>query len=133
MLYSDENLLKACEKHVKETGYTPKNFSNEFQYDNKTYVYMSEVDPHVDDWKEDNNQKWKIRFHAIEKDFVFVYRNNGKLYQIEPKLDQVYEFEFKKYHALLHKDNLHLFGKRKYWEGWTPEEKLVTIFEFVDD
>ncbi len=131
MKLTNTNILKACKKHIKETQKKPNSFSQEFKINDKSYVYMSEVDPHIDDWR-GSETKWNIIFHAIKEDFYFIYRLDGKLHTIKPEIGKIYTFEFKKYHALLHKDNVKLFQKRKHWLNWEPENKLICIFEFID-
>ena len=132
MQYVSEAVRLAYKHHINTTDAKPENFSRDFEFEGHKLVFMSEVDPHIDDWTQDNQIRWKIKFYAIAPNFVFIYRNNGVLHYVEPVLGQMYEFEFKKYHALLHKDNVHLFHKKKHWENWKPKKELACIFEFID-
>lgn len=94
-------------------------------------AYMSEVSPHYDVFS-GNEKTWKVIFLAVAKGYYFIYRLNGVLHKIIPEKNVVYEFEFKKYHAFLHEDNLVHFNKKNYWKTWEEEKEVKCIFKFVD-
>ena len=94
-------------------------------------AYMSEVPPHHDSLTHPE-KTWKITFLAVENDYYFIYRLNGILHKIIPEKNVVYEFEFRKYHAFLHKDNVDLFNKKNYWKTWQEEKKIKCVFKFID-
>ena len=128
----ENHVLIALQKLIEKNSVNlPNNFSQTFNFDDTEYVYMSEVDPHIDDW-DGSETKWKIEFFYINPNYTFIYRLNGKLHKIKPELNRIYEFEFLKYHALLLDSNLENFHKRKFWKSWKNNQELSCIFQFID-
>lgn len=132
MKTNNKQLVQACINFFNDNDKLPNYMSQIFKYKSKDYVYMAEVDPHVDDWS-GSEKVWSVVFHAIKEDYVFIYRHGGVLHKIEPELGKIYTFDFTKYHALLHKDNVQYFHKRKFWETFEAEPELVCIFEFIEE
>lgn len=106
----------------------PQNYINNFEFNGSTFDFISEVEPHSDKSTE-GEKNWTITFFLIDDDYRFIYRSSGALHVVKPELEVEYSFEFLKRHALIHKDKVKDFNKRKIWDNYKSQNNLVASFK----
>lgn len=130
LIHNDQKLYEHVQKLSKYRK--PNNYSAWFHYMGKTYIYMSEVDPHNHRGEfPEHGKYWTCTFSTIDMDFRFVYYNKQNERCVEEiELGKPYVFNALRQHAVIHKNRVEHFDNRRYWKDtWEPEEELRMIFE----